>query len=351
MVNINTYYTYECPDDKKIKIGEDVCAILSTIKGTSGNTYKFYIKKKTCGKNKDCSSGGSKYNTGTDVTDSIYTCQKKLKFLKIKKKCNYNAECNTGYCNNGKCAAFEKCYNNYDYSVCGPDKYCKGYSNYPTIVAGTCTAYVKEGVEVGTDEECAPGLGPYYDSDLKKTICKKYFSLDRGASATSSEAIFCKSYLSDGTNCIELSKVESPDNYCSITYNNGNKDITSTGSATSGENYLYETVGDDRQCLFSTGFNDLLDELVKRYNKIKLNKILEKEDCDYGNNLLCDKKYAELYNVYNYYGYLYSQGLIKENGKKNGDKKCEYEFWRSTISSSYVSIYFGFVFALLALLF
>ena len=343
-------YSYECPDDKKIKIGEDVCAIRSEVKGTSttSNEYKYYIKKKSCGKKKECTTDYiNYYNKNTGLNDYIYTCEKKLKLLKIKKKCNYNAECNTGYCNNGKCAAFETCTQyNYD-TVCGPDKYCKGYDYSGTD--GTCTAYVKEGEEVGSGQ-CAPGLGNFYDSESKKTICKKYFSLDKGASATSGVK-FCKSYFSDGSKCAEITKVDTPDNYCSVTYDNGDGSGTMTGSDTSGEGYLYKTINKERHCLYSTGKKELVDELVKRYNKIKLDKILEKEDCDYGTTNLCDKKYAELNNVYNYYGILKYLNLIKDNGEKNKDKKCEYEFWRSTISSSYVNVYFGFVFALLGLLF
>ena len=343
--------TYECPDDKKIKIGEDVCAILSGVKGTNYNTYNYYIKKKSCGKKKGCKQYGSRiYNQGTGLYDQIYTCQKKVKLLKIKKKCNHNAECNTAYCNNGKCAASEKCYGSD--SMCGPGKYCKGYdsSNYPNIVAGTCTDYVKEGVVVGTDEKCAPGYGKFTDPDTSEITCKKYFSLDKSKPTSGDE--FCKSLYSVNDKCAELIKVETPDNYCSITYDNGEGQKTTTGSATVGENSLYETIDGVRNCLYSTGKKELVDELVKRYNKIKLDKLLEKEDCDYGSDDLCDKKYAELNAVYNDYDTLRYLKLIKDNGEKNKDKKCEYEFWRTmNVSSSYVNVCFGVVFALLSLLF
>ena len=103
-------------------------------------------------------------------------------------------------------------------------------------------------------------------------------------------------------------------------------------------------------CLYSTGKKELVNELVKRYNEIKLNKPLEKEACDY-EKYFCDKKYAELKEVYDNYDTLKYIDLIKDNGKKNKNKKCEYEFWKSTISSSYVNVCFGFIFALLGLLF
>ena len=134
--SIDSFTTFKCPDDKKIKIGEDVCAIATTKDGsTDGVTNAVYVKKKSCGKNKKCeASGGS----GNDI---IYTCKKSLKLLKINKKCNYNAECYTGFCDNGKCAAYgesEDC--NGENQRCGPGKYCKktGTSTYK------CANYVKE---------------------------------------------------------------------------------------------------------------------------------------------------------------------------------------------------------------
>ena len=345
--SIDDSINYSCPNDKKIKIGEDVCAIFT--KDITDSKSIFYIKKKSCGKKKSCNAyGNPTYDEKTGLFYVILTCQKKLKLLKIDKKCNYNSECNTGYCNNGKCATFENCYSN---SMCGPSKYCKGFNKY-TNTAGTCTDYVKENEVVDTGT-CAPGLGKFYDSDSKNYICKKYFSLDKKAINAYNQDIFCKSYFSYDGKCAELIKVDTPENYCSITYDNGDGEKVITGSASSGEDFLYQMIDGDStpHCLYSTGKKELVNELVKRYNKIKLDKILEKEDCDYGSNNLCDKKYAELNNVYNYYGILKYLNLIKDNGEKNKDKKCEYEFWRSTISSSYVNVCFGFVFALLGLLF
>ena len=85
--------TFVCPDDK-IKIGEDVCAITSSEHGKKNADESItYIKKKSCGKNKACGWKYDNYNKNTDTTvftngeedDTIYTCQKKLKLLKIKK--------------------------------------------------------------------------------------------------------------------------------------------------------------------------------------------------------------------------------------------------------------------------
>ena len=109
-------------------------------------------------------------------------------------------------------------------------------------------------------------------------------------------------------------------------------------------------------CVWKNGIKELISDVVERYNKINLNKLLEKESCDYetqaefGTQLLCDKKYGELKMLYFDYEYLLFHGIIKANGKK--EKKCEYEFWKSvTVSSSYISICLGFAFSLLGLLF
>ena len=346
--------SYECPDDKKIKIGDDVCAIRSSQNAKDLVKYIYYIKKKSCGKNKKCDTYKSYFNKDTTLTqysgststirDTLYTCQKKVRLLKINKKCNYNTECNTHYCNNGKCAAFEKCTSDNYETVCGPDKYCKGYDYSGTV--GTCTPYVKEGEVVDENtEECAPGFGAYTDPDnSSKKTCKKYFSLDK--SIKTNDPQFCKSYYSVDGKCAELIKFDST---CSITYNNGGSNTDVDASTNS---YLYKDIDGTKHCLYSTGKKELVDKLVKRFNKIKLNKLLEKENCDYSSYLLCDKKYAELFYVYYYYDTLKYLNLIKDNGEKNKDKKCEYEFWRTyTISSSYINACFGFTFAFLGLLF
>ena len=350
--SIDEYTTFSCPD-KKVKIGEDVCTVIEYVNDENDNTKyytNYYIKKKSCGKNKECNSKGYKYNKVTKKTDELYTCQKKLRFLKIKKKCNYNAECYTGYCNNGKCATLDECTSNNEF-VCGPGKYCK--FSTASSNTGTCTAYSKEGVEVDINyEECAPGLFSYYDSDKSKSYCKKYFSLDKGVDVSSygydyhDYQKYCSTYQTYGGKCVEITEVDSS---CSIKYDDGKTTIPVTADD-SNTNNLYQIINGKRRCLYSTAKKELKDEVVKRYNKIKLDKLLEKENCDY-EDYLCDKKYAELESVYENYENLLYYGLIKDNGDKNKDKKCEYEFWRSFVSSSYVNICFGFFFTLLGLLF
>ena len=347
--DIRYYIVYECPDDKKIKIGDDVCAIVSREKGTKTTPSKVYIKKKSCGKNKVCDFYNDFMTKDTIFTEygplkeDVYSCRKKVRLLKINKKCNYNVECYTSYCNNGKCATFDACTSETGRNICGPGKYCKYYNTIGSKSSGTCTDYLKEGAEVGSGESCAPGLGEYTDPDENKVICKKLYSLDIGAK--SSEPEFCKSYFSDGTQCVELTKVDST---CSITYNDGKTDTTIDASKDSS---LYKEIDGKKYCLYSTGKKELVNELVKRYNEIKLDKPLEKEACDY-EKYFCDKKYAELKEVYDNYDTLKYLDLINDNGEKNKDKKCEYEFWRTWyVSSSYVNVCFGFIFTLLGFLF
>ena len=325
--NIIEDYTIKCPDDKKIKIGEDVCAILQYA-SKSGDDDVIYVKKKSCGKNKGCALKDYNYNKDSKLKDEIYTCQKKLRLLKIGKKCNYNAECYTGFCSGGKCAAYgtEECD---DDNNCGPDRYCDDKDT------GKCVAFVNEGDDC-SKTECAPGLE--CDSTSK---CKKLFSLDTGAATTKEE--FCKTLAAYNGKCIEVVKVADD---CSLTYKDGGSEKTDTITQNPG-------LKDGDYCKYVYGSQELRDDIIERYNKIKLNKLTEKkkEMCDYSADYLCDKKFAELYFVYSYYDLLLKQQLIKENGEKNKDKKCEYEFWRSTISSSYVNVCYGFALALLGLLF
>ena len=315
-------YTIKCPDDKKIKIGEDVCAIIQ-IASKSGDDNVMYVKKKSCGKNKACYPKDN---------SNILTCQKKLRLLKIDKKCNYNEECNTDFCSGGKCAAYgtEECDSDEN---CGPGRYCDDddYGN-----TDKCVDLVSEGGDC-SNAKCAPGFG--CDSTSK---CVKLFSLDIGA-ATGEEEL-CKSMTAYSNKCIEVVKVADD---CSLTYKDkdGGSELTVTITQD-------PSLKDGNYCKYVYGSQELRDDIIERYNKIKLNKLTEKkkESCDY-QEYFCDKKFAELYNVNKYYGALLKQSIIKENGEKNKDKKCEYEFWRSTISSSYVNVCYGFAFALLGLLF
>ena len=335
---IDDEISFLCPDDK-IKVGDDVCAIKSS---ESSDTSTFdeivYIKKK-CGKNEGCFEREDKHNIDTDESDTIYTClKKKIKYLKIGKKCNYNADCYTSYCKNGKCAAYgsESCNENYN---CGPGKYCKEFSSNDT-----CTAYAKENEDC-SNLNCAPGF--FCDTATTSPTCKKYFSLEKGSSISDDYfPISCKSYFARNKKCAEVTKVEED---CSITYNDGKEDHVETVDEYS-EGSLYITVGDQKVCLNSNGRKELINKLINRYNKIELNKLLENEYCDY-ERYLCDKKYAELIRVVIEYDYLLLHDFIKTNGERNKGKKCEYEFWKSTISSSFINVYFGFTFTLFSLLF
>ena len=199
-----------------------------------------------------------------------------------------------------------------------------------------CTDYATENGNC-KDARCAPGLWQLTSSDGSCT-CKKYYSLEKGATASNDE--YCKSnYLSPNGKCAEITSINA--DTCVITYNDGS-DGTDTGN-------VLTTIGTTNYCNWKNGVKEVISDLVERYNKIKLDKILEKEDCDY-EDYYCDKKYAELKKVYENYGPLLYHGIIKENGKK--DKKCEYEFWRTvSVSSSYVNVYLLFAFTLLGLLF
>ena len=330
----------KCPDNK-VKIGEDVCAIVAY--DSSSKSYFTYVKKKSCGKNKACIKKKENYNKDNKQNDIIYTCQKKLNLLKIGKKCNYNAECYTGSCSGGKCTVYgdETCYGDEN---CGPDKYCDDDNG------GTnkCVAYVGEGVSCKNGEKCAPGYS--CDSLATEPKCKKYYTLEVGDDSENEE--LCKSFAVYNNKCIEVVEVNSKD--CSLKYKDKDGKEQTVTADESNKNILgdYDN-GELEKCRYGYRPQKLKDDIIKRYGKIKLNKLTEKkkENCAYGGDGLCDQKYSELITVNDAYDLLLEQGLIKENGEKNKDKKCEYEFFKSMISSSYVSVCFGFVLALLGLLF
>ena len=235
----------------------------------------------------------------------------------------------TRYCNGGKCATLETCLEDED---CGPGKFCDSYNSQK------CYEYVKEGQTCNySDKRCALGLECNTDSK-----CTKLYSLENGAKA--SDSSLCKSgvykYSNNNYICVGIEKT---DGNCVTSYNDGSGTVTVSP-------VTYKDTDGSEYCNMFKMSSDLMSDLKKRYDKIKLDKILEKEGCDYA-GYLCDKKYAELYWKYCFYKVLLEEGLIKDNGKRNGDKKCEYEFAKSLISSSYINYCIGFAFALLSLLF
>ena len=329
--------TISCPD-KKIKMGGDVCAITVVGADSTATSYT-YVKKKSCGKNQACKKIDDNYNKESKQEDYIYSCVKKASFLKIDDKCNYHAECYTGYCNGGKCAAFgdsDTCSKDRN---CGPGKYCDDNKN-------KCAAYVAEGGSCKNGEKCAPGYG----CDKTEQKCIKYLTLEVGDKSNSNE--LCKSLAAYNDYCIEVVEVDSKD--CSLKYKDKDGKEQTVKSDSSNQDLLgdYDN-GKFEECYYGYRPQKLKDEIIERFGKIKLDKLTDKkkENCDYGIDHFCDQKFTELWTVYENYDYLLKIGLINENGEKSKDKKCEYEFFISMSSSSYVNIWYGIAFALLGLLF
>ena len=371
--------TFVCPDDK-IKLKNDVCAYIqykevikckydgsssgtdedcdnkSGYSKTSSESLTVNIKKK-CGKNEKCieidgridsedkedPGATNKDFTVTKKEEAIYKCiNYKVNLLKENKKCSFDGECFTGYCSGGKCKTLDKCTEDEN---CGKGKYCYKGGDTPTCKSrlsgpGTCDAN-------NSEKCCGEGLSYIYDSTEKKYKCIKYFSLSVGDKCGDNDQ--CKSgicsYVQSGYQCVSYVKTDSTT--CDVTCkNSANTEYTCYSNA-------YFTNKDNKKvCHYPKEKFDLLGDLIDRYNKIKLDKLNKKEDYAYipYRSYFGDKKYAEKKAVYDNYAYLIDQGLIKSNGKRNGDKKCEYEFWKSTISSSYVHVYLGFALALLGLL-
>ena len=374
--SINEYTTFVCPDDK-IKLKNDVCAYIqseevmkckydSTYQSSNedcgyiygytnptsgGSTITVNIKKK-CGKNEKCKaiservdSKDLKYSgtndedlTVTKKEEHIFKCiNYKVNLLKENKKCSFGGECLTGYCSGGKCKTLDKCT---DDENCGKGKYCYTGGTTPTCKSrlsgpGTCDAN-------NSEKCCGEGLSYIYDSTEKKYKCIKYFSLSVGDTCDDSEQ--CKSGICSSSQCV--SYVETDSTTCDVTCkDSADKKFTCLGGS-------FTNKDEKEVCLYPKEKFDLLGDMIDRYNKIKLDKLNKKEDYAYipYSQYFGDKKYAEKKAVYDNYAYLKDQGLIKSDGKRNGDKKCEYEFWKSTISSSYVHVYLGFALALLGLL-
>ena len=368
----------------------------------------FYIKKK-CGKNEKCreagysnwkqtvdtanaktttepdnsnchneydqSSGQSQWVcpdvkvTRTPVTflkQKLYKCQNtKVSLKKEGKKCAYNLECLTGYCSSKECKTVDKCINN---EQCGKGKYCdvkeKHESELDDGTTGTCKNRVTSAgsecdATLNFEDCCANGLFLVKSTTAGKYKCIKPFSLEVGDDCSDQDddddaMPLCKSgfCINVGTNgkqdyqCVSVASFDSKTCAAVLESKAGAKfDID-------GDENSYKDKDDKTVCIWSQGRLDLLEDIRDRYDKIKIDKLNDKEDYNYAyREYFGDKKFAELYAVYQYYPYLLNQGLIKDDGKRNGDKKCEYEFWKSTISSSYVNVYLGFILALLGLLF
>ena len=338
--------TYKCPDEK-LKLKDDLCAIYvdDTDSTSSKSTDVLYIKKK-CGKNKHCIeyvSSSYKYYDSNKYEDIVYyTCIKtKLSLLKVNKKCSLNSECLTGICKGNKCSTLDPCYSS---EHCGKGKYCdkSGSTN-------TCKAYVNEGGTCSRNDFCSNGLYCYYGSSTTGK-CQKYFSLDVGTKNVDHSELCKTGIISNDGNymCVTFSSYDSDKDKLLCKDGDG-KEVECIVSGPSGNTFIDKS--SNKVPIYSKGKFDLLGDIIKRYNKIKLDKLNDKEEGYDYYNYYGDKKYAELKAVYDNYAYLLNQGLIKENGKKNGDNKCEYEFWKSTISSSYINVCLGFALALLSLLF
>ena len=352
-VNVIDSVTFKCPDEK-LKLKDDLCAIylqdheLDASGNDNANPVVLYIKKK-CGKNQHCieydSVLYSKYYEPKKYEDfSYFTCQKsKLKKLKLNKKCSLNSECLTGICKNNKCSTLDPCLENEN---CGKGKYC-----YKSGSTNTCKSYLNEGETcsiTSSSDKCSNGLECYSDDSTATTgKCTKLFSLDVDAKNVQNSELCKTGIVSDSNICVTFYKYDS-DTSKVLCKDGNNKEV---------ECYITEIDDDtftdkngDSVTIYSQGKFDLLGDIIERYNKIKLNKLNEKEEAyDYA-GYYGDKKFAELKAVFDNYAPLLDQGLIKANGKKNGDNKCEYEFWKSTISSSYINACLGFALAVLSLL-
>ena len=262
-----------------------------------------------------------------------------MKLLKVDKKCAFGSECLTGYCKSGKCATLDPCKSDEN---CGKGKFCY-WDPTSSSSTGTCKSLRTSAGECEVKDEncCANGLK--LSTVTGKYRCEKYFSLDLDADCDSDE--ICKSGICYNNKCAAFSKYDTTDACSVVCKNKAGTDLP--GFCISG--YYYNTNG-EKVCMYNSKKSSVLEDIIDRYDKVKIDKLNDKEEVYDYYEAFGDKKLAELWNVYANYEALLDQKLIKDDGKRDGDKKCEYEFWKSTISSSYVTTCIGFALALLGLL-
>lgn len=312
---------YKCAD-KKLK--SKMCLIKHDLiePATSDLDSYEYLIGKHCDDDEECLPG----IIGPDQN----ICINKYKYsLKYGKKCNYNRDCLFGICKDGKCASDKDC------GACDKKQACVTQTAKPS----KCMNYVDENGSCAANAEgyappCAPGY--LCNSDNK---CTKMFSLGEGKDAKFE--YLCQSGFANGGKCVSIKTYPTCESgTCSGKYSDG-ADIPNTDPdptitpicnclKVKGGKYV-ASISEKRQNYFK-------DNVVGRFNKIKLDKLKKKKYLDYLNkdaeHTLGDKKLHQSKVIYEHWNEFIARGLIKDNGKKNGDKKCEYKYWMNYYMSS-----------------
>ena len=294
-------FKVKCPDDKT---KTNACSMGHT-EGTVSSSHTQFLVFDKCGKSKKCTSG---------------VCVPKLKIRKIGQSCNYNEDCETGYCSSNECKTLSE---GQDCSIlrkaCENGMYCN---------SGVCKKYLKEG-ETDNVIRC----GSYLAKNAEGK-CVKYGTLDDGVTPSYGGAFACKSGLineSGACDSIETAPT------CSSTSVTGKwkigGDISSTTRCSSGTNAEGNTIY--YYPLYSSAKKKLFDDFMEEYNELDIAE-LNSEDKYFSDKL----KWKVLKKMFLYKNAeeLQAAGFINSEGETADDKDCELEFILKQLSSKYMKI-------------
>ena len=315
---------YKCMDDSLES--KNICGF------ERNNTV--YIAK-TCRGNQLCSKLESD-------SSSLYKCQKMNKKKHQGSKCIANGDCLSGKCDKKCKTNTNSCTNNY-----GCDKN-KGYCN-----GGKCIEFVKAKKECTEKDVCEAKHGCNIEDGNTEGVCTQYGSLDDGEKA--GKGIFCKSGIEYDGICVSVEE----DKECNITTNKCQPKI-SNGEE---EFYVNNEGGIDCEvykknyiCPVSKLKQSFFKDYIKKYNKMKTDKILKKKKFRLSNEngfYFYNKKLMKKYFKYRYFEELRKIGVMNEEGKI--EKDCEFDYYikefANTNSASYIkSIIFAIFGMILVLL-
>lgn len=324
-------FKVKCEDDKA---KTDAC--LYYLVDSEKDTKEYAIFDK-CGKGKHCFQGD----------DGNYQCSKKSNFKKRKsgQSCNYHEDCYSNSCVSNKCTLAsegEICLTTSHGNIgCKPGLTCAYDADSEKY---KCFKLAKEDEEA--KHGCLGGLIPNIEGK-----CKKYGTVDDGGKVPYNRyssyeyRLLCKSGIcipqsdDDGNEfclCVSLTteptcskgevskegewsdKTKIPEkSECKI-----GKDITGTDIYYYGHSQLETKL-----------FQDFLED----YKDLDLEKINSNEDKDYQSSLKW--KTLEKFLLFKHAPELYAAGLIDSEGKRNDNKKCEYDFViKNVLSSSFIKL-------------
>ena len=317
---------------------KNVCALsgqIQKIRPTYSATYNYLYLKSSCSKDEKC------YET----EPGIYQCGKHITPHNRGEECSFNEECYSGICDMGKCYSLnseQDCNEFNDPSnpekACDPGYWCYQYD--PINLLSKCVPYLNEGEVYNEDEGkiCRKGLAPRLDETLE-VRCSQIGFLQNGD--ISPNPIFCESGYSIGYENEEIIYGDDSKIYCfSI-----DREAPCEYDTSDGQYYCKPIVkGLDISvveikiqcnninhvniCPYTIGKENSFKNYVNELKNLNFEEIYQDEDkyhkVGFGNN-----EYSQAYQKYIHYDFLYSMGILDDNGDVKKEKKNEWEyFWK-----------------------